>query len=178
MSVGAITHLLNGVRKQVVACEDASVFRKETKDQPSEEVIHFFTSLSRVPFGVVWSNSTYKPIQTRGRFDIKGVVADLLDRCDSSQRQEEAKVVSELFVIACQRLTFSKVLSLNGLSVSRQSVLAFRLEVSGLSIRAFSDWPTSLHHKPTSECSWSEAPHLRDRFGSRTLSSSDQPSAS
>ncbi len=127
MSVRAVAHLFNGLREQVVSVKDPSIFGKETENQPSKEVVHFFTSLCRIPFGVMLKQFNIQPVQPRCRLDIESIVANLLDRRDASQRQEETKVVGKLFVVADKCRALDDVLCFDRLAIGRQNVFAFSL---------------------------------------------------
>ena len=66
-------------------------------------MIHVVAALRGAPFGVVLQQLDIEPVQATGRPDVERAFADLLDRGNTCQRQEEAKVVREISVGAGDR---------------------------------------------------------------------------
>jgi hypothetical protein len=69
------------------------------KKQKISRAMKWFISSRRacgVPLWVVLQQLDIEPVQAAGGLDVEGVLADLLDRGDARQRQEEAKVIVEV----------------------------------------------------------------------------------
>ena len=68
--------------------------------------------LGMAPVGVVLDQLHVKPVETAGRADVEGAFADLLDRGDTGERQEEAEVIGEIGVTAGDGFTCGDILGL------------------------------------------------------------------
>ena len=106
-----------------VAVEDVGVLGEEAEDQPGEEVVEVFAAGRRVPVGVLLQQLDVEPVEAAGGPDVEGVLADLLDRGDAGQRQEEAEVVGKVGVGAGDGLAVDEVLGLEALAVGGQDEL-------------------------------------------------------
>ena len=88
-------HLLDRGGEQAVAVEDAGVLGEEAEDQPGEEMVEVLPAGRRVPVRVLLEQLDVELVEAAGGPDVEGVFADLLDRGDAGQRQEEAEVIGE-----------------------------------------------------------------------------------
>ena len=140
MGVGRVlrAHLRDSIGEQARSDEDAGVLGEEAEDQPRHEVVHVVAALGRAPIGVVLQKFDIEPVQPAGRPDVEGVLTDLLDGGDASQRQEEAEMVGKILVSAGDGLAVAKSsASKSAPSVARMN-FALALAVAGLSFSAVS----------------------------------------
>jgi hypothetical protein len=72
---------------------------------------------SAVPVRVLFQQLDVETVEAAGGLDVKRILADLLDRGDARQRQEEAEVVVKVGVSAGDGLAINKVFGLKGFAV-------------------------------------------------------------
>jgi hypothetical protein len=82
--------------KESVAVEDVGVLGEEAEDEPRHEVVHVVTASSGAPLRIGPQQLHVKLGKPPGCPDVDGVVLDLTDRGDTSQREEEAEVIGEI----------------------------------------------------------------------------------
>ena len=114
VGVGRIAraHLLDGGGETALPVEDGGVFGEEAEDQARHEVIQVFAAFLGGPLGVVLEQLDVEPVETAGGLDVEGVFADLPDRGDTGQRQEEAEVIVEIGVGAGDGAAIEEVFGL------------------------------------------------------------------
>ena len=98
MGVRAVrrAHLLDGRRELICLLKDFGILGEEAEDKSRHEVVHVVTALGRSPFGVVLQEFDIEAIEPPRGLDVEGALADLLDGRDTSERQEEAKMLGEV----------------------------------------------------------------------------------
>ena len=110
-----------------LAVEDVRVLGEEAEDQPRHEVVHVVAAFGRAPFRIVLQQLDIQLVQPAGGPDVERAFADLLDRRDAGQRQEEAEVVREVPIGAGDRLARLQILGLEILSVRGENKSSLRL---------------------------------------------------
>ena len=98
MGVGTVprAHRVDGAGEEGFLREDPGILGKEAEDQPGHELVHLMAARGGAPVGVVPQQFDIKPVQTAGRLDVKGVLADRPNGGDTRQRQEKAEMVGEV----------------------------------------------------------------------------------
>ena len=82
----AIAHQFDCGSKGVIAFKDFGVLSEEAEDQPGHEMVHVVAALRRAPFRIGAQKLDIKFVQSSGRLDIEGALADLLNCADPSER--------------------------------------------------------------------------------------------
>ena len=118
-------HLRNGVGEQA-GTEDAGILGEEAEDQPRQEVVHVVAAVGGTPCGIVLQQLDIEAVHAAGRSDVEGVLTDLLDGRDASQRQEEAEMIGKILVSTGNGFTTREVLGFKIETVGRQDELRFR----------------------------------------------------
>lgn len=121
----AIRHLLDGVGEQARAIEDVGIFGKETKHQSRHKVVHVCAAFILGPLGILIQQLDVELVQPRGSAHVSGVVPDLLDRRDTGQRQEEAKMVGKVRIGAGDGFAARQLFRLKGLPVGGEDKFSF-----------------------------------------------------
>ena len=120
--IGTVAHLLNGVREGGPH-ENAGIFGKEAEDEPRHEAVYVMVSFGGVPVGVGFAKLHVQTVEPPRRLDVKSVPADLRDRGDARQRQEHAKVVGEVRIVANDNSITCQVFRLELLAVGSEDQL-------------------------------------------------------
>ena len=89
-------------RKLRLAEKDVGVLGEEAEDEPRHEVIHFVAAVRSLPLGTLLQKLDIESIQPTRRPDVERALSDLLDGRNSRKREEEAKVIRQVRVIADQ----------------------------------------------------------------------------
>lgn len=119
-------HAGDGFGEAAFADEDVGVFGKEAEDEPRHELIHIAAAFGFAPVGVVFEKLDVEAIQADGRPDIDGVLADLANRADAREGEEEAKVIGEFFVRASDGLSAREIFGLKNDAVCREDEARLR----------------------------------------------------
>ena len=96
----ALGHLINRGREQVAAVKNAGVFRIEAENQPRHEMVHVMAAFRFAPFRIILQQLHIQLVQAACGADVKRALADLLNGGDAREREEEAEMVREIFVLA------------------------------------------------------------------------------
>jgi hypothetical protein len=80
-------------------------------------VVHLLTALCRVPVGVGLQQLHIEAVEATRRFDVKGVLPNLLDRGDARQWQEKPEVVVKVRVVAGDGFAIGQVFCLQAVTV-------------------------------------------------------------
>jgi hypothetical protein len=123
----AVAHLLQGAREQGFAVEDVGVLGEEAEDQAGHEVVHVPAAFGRGPVRVLAQQLDVQLVQAAGGAHVDGVVLDLLDGGDTGQRQEEAKVIGKVRVLARDGFACGQVFGLERLAVRGEDELGLAL---------------------------------------------------
>lgn len=95
MSVARIprTHLLDGGGEEIVTVEDLRILGKEAEDETGHEVIQILAAVGGIPRGIFAKQLDVEAVQTACSLDVEGILPNLPDRGDSSERQEKSEVI-------------------------------------------------------------------------------------
>ena len=117
-------HLLDGGGEEPAVLRKMSVSSaKKQKIKPGQEVVEIFAAGRRVPVRVFLEQLDVEAVEAARGLDVEGVFADLLDRGDAGQRQEEAEVVVKVGVGAGDRLAIDEVFRFEAFAVGGQDEL-------------------------------------------------------
>ena len=138
MGVGAVllAHPLDRAGELIGSGEYVGVFGKEAEDQPRHEVIHVWTAGGSAPVGIVLQQLDIKPVETAGRLDVKGTLADLFDGADTCKGQEEPEVIREFTVFTRDRRDIGRqVFSFKSLAIRCKNKLCLGLRGGGAGLQ-------------------------------------------
>src|SRR5207248_11218095 len=77
----------------------------------------------RVPVGVFFEQLNVQPVESARGLDVEGVLADLFDRGDPGQRQEEAEVIVKVGIGAGNGFAINEVFGFEGFAIGGQDEL-------------------------------------------------------
>lgn len=86
-------------------------------------MVHVGAALGARPFRVVLQQRHIEPVQPTGRADVERAFANLLDRGDARERQEETEVVREVGIVAGDGFAAGQVFGLKLLPIGREDEL-------------------------------------------------------
>ena len=121
--------MFDGFGEHAFAIKNISVFGKEAKNQPRHEVIHIVAACRAAPLRIVFQQFDIKAIQAAGGTNVEGTFTDLFNRGDACKRQEETKMIWEIFIFANQTIATAQVFRLEILPVGGK--YEFRFVASG-----------------------------------------------
>ena len=88
-------------------------------------MVHVVLPVGGPPVGVVLPQLDIESVQTSGRLDVEGALADLLDSRDPGERQKETEMLGELGIVADDDVAALHILSVELSPVGRQEELRF-----------------------------------------------------
>ena len=91
LELSFLAHPLDRAGELIGLCEDVGVFGKEAEDQPRHEVVHVVAARAVPHSGLSFRQLDIEPVQTAGRLDVKGALADLLDGADPAKGKKKPK---------------------------------------------------------------------------------------
>src|SRR6266403_3858043 len=86
-------------------------------------MVHLRATGFRIPVRIFPKQLDVELVQSASGANVEGALANLPDRRDAGERQEEAELIGEIGVAASDRLAVDDVLGLEGLAVGRENEL-------------------------------------------------------